>query len=65
MLEIRNVKKVFNEGTVNEKVALNGLNLVLNDGDFVTAATAQVKARCSMPLQAYGNPMRALSLSTG
>ena len=36
MLEIRNVKKVFNEGTVNEKVALNGLNLVLNDGDFVT-----------------------------
>lgn len=36
MLEIKNVKKVFNEGTVNEKVALNGLNLVLNDGDFVT-----------------------------
>ena len=36
MLEIRNVKKVFNEGTVNEKVALNGLNLVLNAGDFVT-----------------------------
>ena len=36
MLEIKNVKKVFNEGTVNEKVALIGLNLVLNDGDFVT-----------------------------
>ena len=36
MLEIKNVKKVFNAGTVNEKVALNGLNLVLNDGDFVT-----------------------------
>ena len=36
MLEIKNVKKVFNEGTVNEKVALNGFNLVLNDGDFVT-----------------------------
>ena len=36
MLEIKNVSKVFNAGTVNEKRALNGLNLVLNEGDFVT-----------------------------
>ena len=36
MLEIRDVYKVFNPGTVNEKVALNGINLSLNDGDFVT-----------------------------
>ena len=36
MLKIENVRKVFNEGTVNEKVALNGLNLHLNPGDFVT-----------------------------
>ncbi len=36
MLKIENVRKVFNAGTVNEKVALNGLNLELNEGDFVT-----------------------------
>ena len=36
MLEIKNVYKTFNPGTVNEKVALKGLNLTLNDGDFVT-----------------------------
>jgi len=36
MLKIENVRKVFNAGTVNEKVALNGLNLQLNPGDFVT-----------------------------
>lgn len=36
MLEIRNVSKVFNPGTVNEKLALNGINLTLNEGDFVT-----------------------------
>jgi len=36
MLIIENVRKVFNEGTVNEKVALNGLNLHLKPGDFVT-----------------------------
>lgn len=36
MLEIKNVCKTFNAGTVNEKVALNHLNLTLNDGDFVT-----------------------------
>lgn len=36
MLEIRNVYKTFNPGTINEKVALNNLCLTLNDGDFVT-----------------------------
>ena len=36
MLKIENVRKVFNAGTVNEKIALNGLNLELQPGDFVT-----------------------------
>ena len=36
MLEIRGVCKTFNAGTINEKKALNNLNLTLNDGDFVT-----------------------------
>ena len=36
MLDIQNVFKTFNAGTVNEKVALKGLNLHLNEGDFVT-----------------------------
>ena len=36
MLKIENVKKVFNAGTVNEKIALDGLNLHLRDGDFCT-----------------------------
>ena len=36
MLEIKNVYKTFNPGTINEKKALNGLNLTLNNGDFVT-----------------------------
>ena len=36
MLELRNITKIFNPGTVNEKVALENLNLTLEDGDFVT-----------------------------
>ena len=36
MLEIKKVFKTFNPGTVNEKVALNGLSLTLNEGDFCT-----------------------------
>lgn len=36
MLEIRNITKVFNPGTVNEKVALDDFSLTLEDGDFVT-----------------------------
>jgi len=36
MLEIKGVCKTFNPGTINEKKALDGVNLTLNDGDFVT-----------------------------
>ena len=36
MLEINGVYKTFNPGTVNEKRALNGIDLTLNEGDFVT-----------------------------
>jgi len=36
MLEILNVSKTFNKGTINEKKALNKLSLHLNPGDFVT-----------------------------
>jgi putative ABC transport system ATP-binding protein len=36
MLELKNIWKTFNAGTVNEKQALRGLNLTLKDGDFVT-----------------------------
>ena len=36
MLNIINVQKTFNPGTINEKKALNGINLHLDEGDFVT-----------------------------
>lgn len=36
MLEVKNIYKTFNPGTVNEKCALNGVSLKLEDGDFVT-----------------------------
>ena len=36
MLKLQNIRKTFNAGTVNEKVALHGLNLELKPGDFVT-----------------------------
>ena len=36
MLELKNIYKTFNAGTVNEKMALKGLTLTLEDGDFVT-----------------------------
>lgn len=36
MLELKNIRKTFNAKTVNEKVALNGVDLQMEDGDFVT-----------------------------
>ncbi len=36
MLQITNVEKTFNKGTINEKKALQNLNLTMNEGDFIT-----------------------------
>ncbi len=36
MLKITNLQKTFNPGTINSKTALSGLDLTLNNGDFVT-----------------------------
>ena len=36
MLKLENIRKTFHAGTVNQKIALDGLSLTLNDGDFVT-----------------------------
>lgn len=36
MLKVTDVKKTFFKGTVNEKKAIRGISLTLNDGDFCT-----------------------------
>ena len=36
MLMLKNIRKVFNEGTVNEKVALDAVSLTVENGDFAT-----------------------------
>lgn len=36
MLVLSNVEKTFNKGTINEKKALNGVNLHMHPGDFIT-----------------------------
>lgn len=36
MLEIKNIYKTFNAGTINERKALQGVSITLEDGDFVT-----------------------------
>ena len=36
MLEMRHVTKIFNRGSTDQKIALNDLSLILEEGDFVT-----------------------------
>ena len=50
MLEIKNVYKTFNAGTVNEKVALKGLDLTLEDGDFVTVIGGNGAGKSTMQI---------------
>ena len=48
MLTLKNVSKTFNPGTVNEKRALNGLNLHLDAGDFVTVVGSNGAGKSTM-----------------
>ena len=63
MLEIRNIHKTFNAGTVNEKQALRGVSLTLADGDFVTVigGNGAGKSTCSTPWPACGRWTREAS----
>ena len=48
MLELKNVCKTFNPGTVNEKKALTGLNLVLEHGDYATIVGSNGAGKSTM-----------------
>lgn len=48
MLEITEVSKTFNPGTVNEKKALSGLNVSLADGDFATIVGSNGAGKSTM-----------------
>lgn len=48
MLELKNVCKTFNPGTVNEKKALTGLNLTLEHGDFATIVGSNGAGKSTM-----------------
>lgn len=48
MLELRDVCKTFNPGTVNAKVALDHLDLTLDDGDFVTVIGSNGAGKSTM-----------------
>lgn len=48
MLELRNIHKTFNPGTVNEKKALSGLSLKLEKGDFVTIVGSNGAGKSTM-----------------
>lgn len=48
MLEIKNISKTFNPGTVNEKTALKNLSLTLKDGDFATIVGSNGAGKSTM-----------------
>ena len=48
MLELKNICKTFNPGTINAKVALNHLNLTLKDGDFCTVIVGNGAGKSTM-----------------
>ena len=48
MLELVNIHKTFNLGTINEKKALDGVNLRLDEGDFVTVIGGNVAGKSTV-----------------
>ena len=66
MLEVNNVVKLFNPGTINEKVALSGLNLHLKPGDFCTVIGGNGAGKSTMLNAVAGTfPVDAGTISIG
>ena len=55
MLKLYDIHKTFNQGTVNEKKALTGLNLELFDGDFATIVGSNGAGKSTMFNAIAGN----------
>lgn len=55
MLSVRNVIKVFNQGTINEKTALGGVVLELEPGDFVTVIGSNGAGKSTLLNAVAGN----------
>ena len=66
MLEIKEIWKTFNAGTVNEKQALRGVGLTLNDGDFCTVIGGNGAGKSTMLNAVAGTfPVDAGTISIG
>ena len=66
MLEIKEIWKTFNAGTVNEKQALRGVSLPLNDGDFCTVIGGNGAGKSTMLNAVAGTfPVDAGTISIG
>ena len=48
MLKLTNITKTFNPGTITEKKALRGIDLTLEDGDFVTVIGGNGAGKCTL-----------------
>ncbi|HEX3032244.1 MAG TPA: ATP-binding cassette domain-containing protein, partial [Bacillota bacterium] len=55
MLKLSSVTKVFNRGTINEKLALSGVNLELAKGDFVTVIGSNGAGKSTLLNAVAGN----------
>lgn len=55
MLNIKDLRVVFNKGTNNEKTALDGINLTLEDGDFVTVIGSNGAGKSTLLNSISGN----------
>lgn len=48
MLEIRNINKVFNHGTIDEKILFSGFDLTVNSGEFVAVVGSNGSGKTTM-----------------
>ena len=66
MLEVKQIWKTFHAGTVNEKQALRGISLTLNDGDFCTVIGGNGAGKSTLLNAVAGTfPVDAGSISLG
>ena len=54
MLEMKNVTKIFNPGSIDEKLALDNLSLTVSEGEFVTVIGGNGAGKSTMQNAIYG-----------
>ena len=65
MLELKNINKNYNPGTVNELCLFENFNLTIQDGEFVSVVGSNGSGKTSMSVEQTSSIRKTISVTEG